>query len=76
MGVLGASVVLLDVLVTPGGGTGTTLNLVDLSINLLVTAASLWTLGRIGRFRSVGRRFGGPRGGTGAILNLVDLIIN
>ena len=65
MGVLGASLELVDILEDPGGGMGATLNLVHLSSNLLDAAASLWTSGRLGHFRSVGRRLGGPQGGTG-----------
>ena len=42
-GVLGASVVLVDLLVDPRGGTGATLNLVVLNTDLLYAAASLWT---------------------------------
>ena len=67
---MGASVVLVDVLVDPGGGTGATLNLVDLSNNLLDNVASLWTRGHL---RSVGRRLGGSPGLHGRHPELGDL---
>ena len=68
---------LVDLLVNPKGGTGATLNLLDLSTDLLDTAASLWTWGLLGRFLGASvvlvDILVDPRGGTGATLNLVDL---